>query len=373
MRDLQANRTAGRHLWEITAVRDLVLLLLAIVFLCILYWLRDVFLPVFVALVLADVFNPFVTRMERRWRWPRPVTVSLIILLALAAIIGFLAWLGPILFDQFTALADKLPDYLKTLSARYNIDLGGLLSGFAESLRSIQDEPRKVLGQIFSTTGHAFGIIILILGRATHVLVSLLVFLIFSVLFSWRFNQGLAKIGAYVPRRRRERVFAVMARMDQAVGDFFRGRLLIALIVGITLSIGWFLTAVPYWFFLGMLTGLLTIVPYLSLIVWPFAVLLKYLDALTNASSQSLGFLAIVVWPSAVFGLILFLEGWVLTPWIQGGQTHMSAATILLVVFIGGELGGVWGLLFSIPIAACIKILIEEIVLPPLRRWAASP
>jgi predicted PurR-regulated permease PerM len=54
--------------------------------------------------------------------------------------------------------------------------------------------------------------------------------------------------------------------MDDAVGDFFRGRLLIALIMGILLSAGWFLTGVPYWFLLGMLTGLLNIVPYLSII-----------------------------------------------------------------------------------------------------------
>jgi predicted PurR-regulated permease PerM len=66
------------------------------------------------------------------------------------------------------------------------------------------------------------------------------------------------------------------------------------------------------------------------------------------------------------------LESWVLTPWIQSGQTNMSAATILVVVFIGGALAGIWGLLFAIPIAACVKILVEEVAVPSLRRWAAT-
>jgi predicted PurR-regulated permease PerM len=372
MRDSQNNSVSNRHLWEIVAAREILLLLLAAVFIWILYFLREIFLPIFVALVLADVFNPFVTLLERKWRWPRPLTVTLIIVAVLAAIVGFLAWLGPLLFNQFTGLADKLPDYLKTLGKTYGIDFDGLFSQFDVSLRDLQNEPRKILGQIFSTTGRAVGIVSFLFTRATSVIISLLLVVIYFLLFSWRFNEGIAKLSVYVPESRKARVFAIVARMDQAVGDFFRGRLVIAIIVGIALSTGWFLTGVPYWFFLGMLTGLLTIVPYLSVITWPVAIALKYLDALTNSAGQSAGLLAVVVWPSAVYFTILFLEGWVLTPWIQSGQTHMSAATVLLVVFIGGALAGVWGLLFAIPIAACIKILLEELVLPPLRRWAVT-
>jgi predicted PurR-regulated permease PerM len=50
----------------------------------------------------------------------------------------------------------------------------------------------------------------------------------------------------------------------------------------------------------------------------------------------------------------------------------MSAATVLIVVFIGGAIGGIWGLLFAIPAAACIKILIEELLLPRIQKWVAT-
>jgi predicted PurR-regulated permease PerM len=372
MGDLRENDVGERHLWQIVAVREIFLLLFAALCLWLLYVVREIFLPVFLALILADVFNPFITLLERKWRWPRPLTVTLIIAVVLAAVGGFLAWLGPLLFNQFTGLADKLPDYLKTLGKTYGIDVDDLLSQFNVSVRDLQSEPRKILGQIFSTTGHAVGIVAFLFSRATSLIIGILLFVIYFLLFSWGFNEGVAKLSTYVPESRMERVFKIVSRMDQAVGDFFRGRLVIALIVGIALSIGWSLTGVPYWFFLGMLTGLLTIIPYVSVITWPFAIALKYVDALTNDAGQSAGLLAIVVWPSAVFFTILFLEGWVLTPWIQSGQTHMSAATVLLVVFMGGALAGVWGLLFAIPVAACIKILLEELVLPPLRHWAAT-
>jgi predicted PurR-regulated permease PerM len=121
-----------------------------------------------------------------------------------------------------------------------------------------------------------------------------------------------------------------------------------------------------------MLTGVLNIVPYLSVISWPFAILLKYLDMLTSGSEQGFSFMSVFVWPSVVYIFVQFLEGWVLTPWIQSGQTNMSAVTIILVVFIGGAVAGVWGMLLAIPVAACIKILMEETALPALRRWAAT-
>lgn len=85
--------------------------------------------------------------------------------------------------------------------------------------------------------------------------------------------------------------------------------------------------------------------------------------------AESGGIMAVVVWPSVVFGVVQFLEGWVLTPWIQSGQTNLSAVTIILVVFISGSVAGVLGMLLAISVAAGIKIICEEVVLPPLRRW----
>jgi predicted PurR-regulated permease PerM len=121
-----------------------------------------------------------------------------------------------------------------------------------------------------------------------------------------------------------------------------------------------------------MLIGLLNIVPYLSVVGLPAAILLKYLDTLSGVEPQNAGIVAIVVWPSLVYFGVQVLDNWILTPWIQSGQTNLSAATILVSIFIGGALFGVWGLVFAIPVAACFKIFLEEFVAPPLKRWASS-
>src|ERR1051325_4914049 len=148
MRDAQKLETSQRHVWQIPPARDILWLLAFAVLIWAVYALREILLPVLIGFVLADVFNPFITKMERRG-WPRPLTVTFIIAIVLGTVTGFLIWLGPVLMDQFTGLADKMPDYLKTLGTAYGIDLGGLLTEFGNTIRRLQAEPRKIVEEIF--------------------------------------------------------------------------------------------------------------------------------------------------------------------------------------------------------------------------------
>lgn len=151
----------------------------------------------------------------------------------------------------------------------------------------------------------------------------------------------------------------ILHRMNEAVSGFIRGRLLIAAITAVGFASGWTWTDVPYSLLLGLITGVLTIVPYLSLVGWPIALFVKYLDVVSSAGVPN--WFDVIVWPSLVFILVAFLEGWVLTPWIQSRTMEMGALTVLLAVLIGGAIGGVLGLLIAIPITACAQILREEL------------
>lgn len=363
---------SSRHLWQIAAARDLIVLILIAAALWLVYTLREIFMPLLIALVLAHVFNPVVTFLEEKWRWPRPLTAALLLAFFVFGCAGLLSWLGPLLLGQVTDLARRLPEYLRTLAAAYEIDPGNLLNQLEQSLRQLQLDPQQILGQVFQTTGHALGIVTTVFSTTSYLLLSAAMILVYFFFFSWGFNSALRSMSRYLPENRKERIVEILSRMDRAIGQFFRGRLIIAIIMGVFLSIGWYFTAVPYWFFLGMLTGLLNIVPYLSAVSWPIVILLKYAETLTSGAGQTADFLSVALWPSVVYVVVQLLEGWLLTPWIQSGQTNLNAATVLVVVIIGGSLGGILGLLFAIPIAACIKILLEEVILPRMRRWAAG-
>jgi predicted PurR-regulated permease PerM len=269
-------------------------------------------------------------------------------------------------------LVARLPDYLRTLGATYDIDSGELINQLDESIRKFQIDPKQIVGQVFRTTGRAVGVLTFVFITTSYWFLTIILIALYVFFFSWHFNSGLAKLSAFIPESRKARVLAILDRMDDAVGDFFRGRLLVAVIMGVLLSAGWFLAGVPYWFFLGMLTGLLSIVPYLSVVSWPVAILLKYVDTLTSGMAENSAIVSAVLWPSVVYGVVQSLEGWVLTPWIQSGQTSLSAVTIILVVIIGGVVAGVLGMLLAIPVAACGKIFFTDVVLPRLRSWAET-
>lgn len=117
--------------------------------------------------------------------------------------------------------------------------------------------------------------------------------------------------------------------MDHAVSGFFSGRFLIGLLTAGMYPGGWALADVPYWFLLAVVTGFLTVVPYLSAIGWPLAVLLKYLDVITG-DTASFGWLPVVVWPSLVYLMMQFVESWILTPLVQSRSMEMSAITVLI-------------------------------------------
>ena len=364
------NPSRARHLWEITAVRDLALILLAVSLLVAVYLLSDIFLPVFLSLLMAHFCNPAITYLERRWRWPRTLTISLILFIGLALLAVLLVWLGPLLYEQIVGLITNFPKYLRALAQRFQIDLGALSEQVEAAMAQAQADPRQILAQVFRTTGQAIGWLAALVGVISNLTLALILIPIYFFVFAWYFNHGLAQLEDYLPARRKAKILQVVGEMDRAVSDFFRGRLVIAVIVGALFSAGWYAAAVPYWFALGMITGFLNIIPYLSIISWPLAVLLKYVSALDAGATG--GLLDALLWPSAVYVVVQLLEGWLLTPWIQSGQTNLSAVTIIIVVFVGASLAGIWGMLFAIPIAACIKIVFIATLLPQLKRWAAE-
>lgn len=366
----QYRPAVDRHLWQIRPVRDVLWCLTVAASLWALYALRGIFIPVFVALLLAYLANPLIDAAERRWSWPRPLTVSLLLVCVTALTAGLVAVIGPLVSDQIKTLAKNTPAYASWLTRRF-ASVGQSSAQIHEWIQGLLEDPLSILGTLFEGTGQAFGLLGVMVGATVDAALLLFLIPLYFFFFAWQFDRMLAVLTQFIPRSRRAHTTVVLRRMDAAVSGFFRERLLIALISGALYAGAWALTGVPYWFLLGLGTGILTLVPYVSAIGWPLAVLLKYLDSLSG-SGGSADWLTIVLWPSAAYLVVQFVESWVLTPWIQRGSSDMNAVTLVIVLFVGGAVGGLFGLIFAIPIAACIKIALQEWVLPGWTRWASE-
>ncbi len=186
--------------------------------------------------------------------------------------------------------------------------------------------------------------------------------------FSWKLDKLTAWFVPFIPISHRTEVLGVVVQMDKSVAAFIRGRLVQATVMAIILSVGWWLAGVPSWLLLGVLSGLLNLVPFAAVVGFLVALVLAVVDSMAGGSFT----IWVLIWPTVVYILAQGLDGWVVEPIVQGKATDLDPVSVLVAVMIGGALAGLLGMLIAIPSAACIKILSRVVILPRLRKLAAG-
>lgn len=420
-----AKPPSERRLWEFQWVRDLLWILGALALLWLIYTVRSIAAPVLIGLALAYAVNPIVNWLTRRLRMSRLIATSSILLLAFVVFVALMAYLVPLLFHQSTDLIDKAPDYAKKFAAKAAPALNdagfrakerfekvlsmigmqvpeqaetqpsdSVITPADESLEepiepAIADSPHampatrpapksqlaippvdwsKVSSFILASLNIGWSVVGSTISTTAYLCLALVLTFYCFFVFSWRFDAILAWFGTFIPNAHRERTIGILSRMDKAVSSFLRGRMIQVVVLGTNLSIGWWIVGVPYWALLGMLSGLMNIVPYASFIGWPIAVLLIWIDTVSSGGQVTIW--KILIWPSLAYIIPQQFDNWIVEPLVQGKATSMDPLSVMLAVMIGASLLGVVGMIIAIPCAACIKILAQEMIIPRLRARA---
>jgi predicted PurR-regulated permease PerM len=151
-----------------------------------------------------------------------------------------------------------------------------------------------------------------------------------------------------MPDEWRAEAVHVTVQVGKVVGGFVRGQLLVALIVGILSSIGLWLLGVPFWLIIGMTAGLLNIVPFIG----PFVG-----GALAAIVSVVFVDLATALWSMAMFTAVQQFDNHVISPVVLRSRVRLHPVFILLALMLGVSLGGFFGLLIAVPVAAVFKVI----------------
>ena len=363
------------RLLDIAAVRDVFGIAIAVAVVWLGYQLSSIFTPVLIALALAYLFHPVITWCETRCHVPRWATISLILVAGGIVLVGGLLWLGPMLVGELASLAKAMPRYVDTVEERATVQQDGLVRELGEKLdawsREVAADPagyiRERAEAILAGGGTAAVVVGKLIGGTTYLLMTAALIPIYFFFFAWQFGPLVQRVQRYLPVSQRDRWLVIIGQMDRAVSTYFRDRVVIAGLMAVMFAVGWLFCGVPYALLLGIAAGALSLIPYAASIVWPLAVALTWLHGGANVPWTTW-----FLWPSLIYWVVQTIESWLLTPWIQGKSMEMSVPTILIVIFIGGAVGGLYGLLLCIPIAACGKILLREVFLPRLEAWAKT-
>ncbi len=337
-------------------------------------------MPIFIAVLLAYVVNPLISLLQDRARLPRPVSILIFLALLLVVVSGAAVWLLPILMEQIMGMVQLIQQFLQNpppwiLEVLKRPEMAGWSERLQQLGQALGGNLMPIVETFLAGSNQAISFLSGVVGGTTRFVMTLFLVSFYFFFFAWHF-EAIHGLTRYFPRSRRNDILHILRLMDAAIANFFRDRLIIALIMCVMFAAGWWFVGVPYALVLGTLSGILSIIPYAAVIGLPLAMLLNFIDAATAAgpSGDAIAFwwLPVLIWPAGVYALVQFVEGWILTPVIQGHSIQMSAVTIVIVVFIGAALAGIAGMILAIPAAACIKILFTEIFLPRLRRWAEN-
>lgn len=371
------------HLWDIVWVRDLCWIAGVVLILLATYSIRAVILPVLIALALAYMVNPLIEFMHRRRKIARWAGTATVMTAGAIAILAFLLLVVPSVVTQAGDLLTKMGSYNDSADKLIRPIVEEMLNRLTGDTDAPETASRvsHVLGELANLDLHTIGQFLIrtldfgvgVVGSAisfTGYLVLLTVLTSFCFFFfSWKFDHIIAWFDQLIPADNRQRMLHIIGRMDRSVSAFIRGRLIQSLVMMTLLSIGWWITGVPYFLLLGVISGLLNLVPYAAVVGYVAAVLLAVIDAIGEGSFSWL----IVLLPSLVYFAVQLIDGWVVEPLVQGKATDLDPLSVLLVVLIGGSLAGLLGLILAIPAAACIKILVQELIIPKLRAKANPP
>ncbi|MDH3692043.1 MAG: AI-2E family transporter [Gammaproteobacteria bacterium] len=317
--------------------RTLVVAVLVIAVAYLIYLLSPILTPFLISAILAYIADPLADRLER-YRIPRLLSVTIVFLtLSLAALAAFLI-LAPSVERQIKVFLGKLPGYIDWIQVALLPWLSELLDlepdvfDLGEIKQTVLDDWQNLGGGLGRGVGYITTSGLGLLNAL--VTLTLIPIVTFYLLLDWD------DIGTVVGRLARE--------IDEVLGSFLRGQMLVMLSLGIIYCVGlWIIgldTALP----IGLLAGVVSFVPYLGLIV-------GILVAGVAAVLQFQEFMP-VVWVALVFGVGQFVEGMILTPRLVGGRLGLHPVAVIFAVLAGGQLFGFFGVLLALPVAAVVMV-----------------
>jgi predicted PurR-regulated permease PerM len=309
---------------------------------------RSVLVLIGLALFIAAGLDPVVSWLTRR-RVPRWAAVVIVLLGMVGVLAGFLAAAIPPLAAQTSKLIAELPQYAHTLQ-NHNSQLGRL---------NVRYHIEQRLSHLLATRGST--LVGGVLGAGALVLGALASALAVLVLVIY-FLAGMPRIKLFVyrlaPHSRRARVILLGDEIFTKVGGYVLGNVATSVIAGLGTYVWMLVFGIPYPILLGLFVAILDLIPVIGSTIGGAVVSLV---ALTVSLPVAIATLAFYI-------AYRLAEDYLLVPRIMGSTVKVPAVLSVVAVLIGGALLGIVGALVAIPVAAALRLLMQEVTFRRLDR-----
>jgi len=318
--------------------------------LIILYFGRNLFIPLTFGLVLALIMYPVCKKLENR-KWPRSAAIFVVISIVLILFVALLYLLGyelNIFLHDVPRIKDKLLSYspgIQNWLKNMGISASDQSDWLNKLILNIQDGLGSLLKTIFSLSVSMLFILIMIP--------------VYASLFLYHRGTFVRFLYTMTGPDHRDSLRSMLQQSTLTYFHFVKGTFFVYLIVGVLNSVGLLMLGIEHAILYGMITAFMTIVPYVGIIIsasMPFAIALITRDSLWYPAGVIL-----------LFTFVQYLEANVIFPRIVGVQLNLSTWSTLVAMIAGTILWGVAGMILFVPLLAILKIFSDQdIGLKPL-------
>lgn len=301
---------------------------------------KVVLLPFFISIVIAYLLHPvvrFLVRLGLKWGW----ALGLIYALFFLSVGVGIYLLVPELLKQGRELNEKLPQMFATLERWIEMYQDqeehwpdGIRKGVSDAFARFQTGISDWIGKTIQGLG----------GMMNHLMnLTLVPFLVYYILKDY--DDFLEKVIRFLPRKVRKPVLISMRNINDGIADYVSGQLIVSFLLGIITYIGYLLIGFPYALVFGFIAMIFNLVPYLG----PF---LGAIPAMLIAVTISW---RMTLWVALVNAVAQTVENNFLSPLVTGRTTQIHPLLIIFALLVGGELGGIVGMILAVPFLVIIK------------------
>lgn len=346
-----------------------ILLLLGAIFLV---WLLAsawaALVPFFIGLALMYVLLPMVNLMDRhapavlrRKRWSRPIAILIAYIVVAGVLAALLAGFVPLVLDQGEVLIKAVPRYYMRLESLITVDLDYWLERIPAPIAElVRTNLEKAGGVVMDAIQTGVGFTFRTVTQTISFVIGMVIvpFWLFYVMNDSEKTRR--SIYQMIPQKAREDVRAIVRIIDQVLTAYVRGQAILCVVVGVLALIVLVIFGVDFALVMATVAAITEIIPVFGPYIGAIpAVLIAVAEKPING-----------LWVGLAYAGIQQIENVLLVPRISGNAVRFHPAVVMVIIVIGSQVGGIWGMLVGVPLAATLRDVFKFLYLRTTERGA---
>jgi predicted PurR-regulated permease PerM len=310
----------------------------------VLYFGRDLFIPVCFALLISFVLYPVCAWLERKGF---SKITAVVLALSLLLVAGLL--IVGLLVMQFIGFLDEWP----TIQLKLSHAMADLSQMLLDVFGLTREEQQQYIARITDQSGSS--LLRIVSNAASASAFSAVLFClipVYAVLILYYRKYWMSILYRIFPRERKEELYEILSLTIKAYYNFIKGMAVVYLTVGVLNSIGLLLLGVPHAILFGFIASILTFIPYVGIMVGSLLPI-----TMAWITYDSIWYPVGIV---SIFAFVQYLEANIIFPLAVSSRLNVNTLVMLLAIFAGGILWGMPGMILFVPFAGIAKLIADR-------------